>query len=92
MIAAGVVAMTGVVILIWGLSVTSGVVELVTFVAGLIGWALVRPADGATEARVSGIRSEQGSVNIRQRAHLTSASRVSARGDIKLRQEDQQRD
>jgi hypothetical protein len=92
LIAAGVIAATVAVVAIWGLGFTSGLIELLVFVAGLVGWALVRRSDTGSEAHVRGVRSKAGSVKVRQRADSTSATRISARGDVKIRQEDGRKD
>lgn len=68
-----------------GLSVTSAVIQLGTFVGAVVCWvAIGRPARPRTTAAVSDAESASGGIRIEQSASASTADRLRAADDIEI--------
>jgi hypothetical protein len=86
-----VITVTLVAWLLFGLSVTSGAVAVITFIGAVIGWVAVGDGSGSggshdkvTEDVVSG-----GGARLTQKGGSLAARRIVARGDVEIRQENE---
>jgi len=86
LLALGVVAAT-VAVLVWrGLTVTAGAVELGMLAVALVGFVATKPErDG--DARVRGVVSRRGAVDVSQRARHLVVEDVEAAEDVTVRQD-----
>jgi hypothetical protein len=94
LVAGSVAIATATVLAIWGIGLTSALIELVVFAGGLAAWVVAGRGPGGSgegagdEARAEGVLSLGGSVRIRQRARSVLARFIGARHDIEIDQHD----
>lgn len=91
LIGVAVVSITAALIVVEGLSVTSGVIEVVTFTGGLVAWVAVgrrdEKSDDSPNVSVSNVRSK-GVTRVLQRGKSLSVRCIAAKEGVEIRQEE----
>jgi hypothetical protein len=86
-----VIAVTLVAWWLFGLSVTSGVVAVITFIGAVISWVTVGNGNesGRSHDKVTEDIFSDGAARLTQKGESLAARRVVARGDVEIRQENE---